>query len=126
MMLAFKESASIGAMEESSRKGQVLGFMVACAHLVARRVRVDVAVVELHSAAVDGEAAALPGGMALAFGRFKESASFGAMGETSGKWQVLGFSSACSGFKGGRAHIKEGRVRVDVAAGELHVVADDE
>ena len=87
----FKESASIGAMEESSRKGQVLGFMVACAHLVARRVRVDVAVVELHGAAEDEEAAALPGEMALAFGRFKESASIGAMGESSRKWQVLGF-----------------------------------
>ena len=48
------------------------------------------------------------------------------MGETSGKWQVLGFSSACSGFGGGRAHIKARRVRVDVAAGELHVAAGDE
>jgi hypothetical protein len=54
--------------------------MVACAHIDARRVRVYVAVVELHGAAVDEEAAALPGGMTLAFGRFKESASIGAMG----------------------------------------------
>ena len=59
----------------------------------------------------------------LAFRRFKESASIGAMGDSSRKCQVLGFAG-CSGF-GACAHI--GRlVRVDVAAGELHVAADDE
>jgi hypothetical protein len=35
--------------------------------------------------------------MALAFGRFKESAAIGAMEEISGTWQVLGFGE-CSGF----------------------------
>ena len=46
----------------------------------------------------------------------------GAMEERSGKWQVLGFSNdTCSGF-GACAHA--GRlVRVDVAAGELHIAA---
>jgi hypothetical protein len=51
-------------MEISSRKLQVLGFgecsgFGACAHK-ARFVRVDVAAGELHDAARDGEAAALP------------------------------------------------------------------
>ena len=60
--------------------------------------------------------------MKIAFGRFKESASIGAMKESSWKWQVLGFAE-CSGF-GACAHIAR-LVRVDVAAGELHVAAQD-
>ena len=51
-------------MEESSGKWQVLGFAEssgfgACAHN-GRLIRVDVAAGELHVAAVDPEAAALP------------------------------------------------------------------
>ena len=65
----------------------------------------------------------------LAFRRFKESAAIGAMEESSGKWQVLGFGE-CSGWvRVACAHgaAAAGRlVRVDVAAGELHVAAVDE
>jgi hypothetical protein len=61
--------------------------------------------------------------MKIAFRRFKESASIGTMEESSGKWQVLGFAE-CSGF-GACAH-RVRLVRVDVAAGELHVSAVDE
>ena len=38
---------------------------------------------------------------------------------------MLGFSSACSGFGGGRAHDKARRVRVDVALGERDLPAPD-
>ena len=70
----------------------------ACAH-AGRLVQVDVAVGQrdLRAEPRDIEAAALPEGMVLAFRRFKESASIGAMDERSGKRQLLGFGG-CSGF----------------------------
>ena len=54
-------------------------------------VRVDVAVGELHVAVLDVEAGALPGGMVLAFGRFKESASIGAMAGSRVWWRAREF-----------------------------------
>eukprot|EP00665_Eupelagonemidae_sp_cell47_P001254 gene1255-biopygen1800 len=120
-------------MEESSGKWQVLGFAEssgfgACAHN-GRLIRVDVAAGELHVAAVDPEAAALPeewrslsegwDGVRSAFERLAARRTY-CHTQVHGKGE---FSSACSGF-GACAHA--GRlVRVDVAAGELHVAAGD-
>ena len=98
-----------------------------CAYVICR-VRVDVAPSQGHVPADDAETAALPseGRCSLSegnrFRKFLGSASIGAMEESSGKWQVLGFAE-CSGF-GACAHIVR-LVRVDVAAGELHVAAQD-
>ena len=72
------------------------------AHVV-RLVRVDVAAGELHIPAADVETAALPseGRCSLSegnrFRKFLGKCNHGAMGESSGKWQVLGFGE-CSGF----------------------------
>ena len=72
--------------------------------------------------APDVEAAALPQEWRSLSEGSRKVLPFGAMEESSGKWQVLGFAE-CSGF-GACAH-KARLVRVDVAAGELHVAAQD-
>jgi hypothetical protein len=115
-------------MEESSGKWQVLGFagcsgFGACAHL-ARLVREDVAAGELHVAAVDVEAAALPEEWRSHLevqGKCFHRGAIGAMEEASRKCQVLGFSSVLGVSC---AHVAR-LVRVDVAVGELHVSVVD-
>ena len=101
-------------MGESSRKWQCSGFATrsgfgACAH-DGRLVRVDVAVSELHVAAVDGEAAALPEEWRSLSGKCIQWGDGRNFREMAGARVLVGFG-AC-------AHVVKRLVRVDVAGGQ--------